>query len=128
MIFRFQNYSNLLWEKIVLVIKKNFWNLRLKAKNLQKPIYLNSERFWNRTQDTLENLIVVLPCLKMQLDYEIWIHVSMSESLKRKMKKAIVRSPIELCQFKLQKMHFRHYSRTRNNVSSYHKVEHCNHL
>jgi hypothetical protein len=24
-----------LWEKIVLVIEKNFWNLRLKAKNLQ---------------------------------------------------------------------------------------------
>ena len=25
-----------LWEKIVLVIKKNFWNSRLKAKNLQQ--------------------------------------------------------------------------------------------
>ena len=28
--------SDLLWEKIVLVIEKNFWNSRLKAENLQK--------------------------------------------------------------------------------------------
>ena len=30
-----QNCSDLLWEKIVLVIEKNFWNLRLKAENWQ---------------------------------------------------------------------------------------------
>ena len=36
MVFCYQNCSDLLWEKIVLVIEKNFWNLRLKAKNLQK--------------------------------------------------------------------------------------------
>ena len=29
-----QKCSNLLWEKNVLVIQKNFWNLRLRAKNL----------------------------------------------------------------------------------------------
>jgi hypothetical protein len=29
------NCSDLLWEKIVLVIEKNFWNSRLKAENLQ---------------------------------------------------------------------------------------------
>ena len=40
----FQRCSDLLWEKIVLVIEKNFWNLRLKAKNLQN--------FW----DHLNNL------------------------------------------------------------------------
>ena len=28
-------FHDLLWEKIVLVIEKNFWNSRLKAKNLQ---------------------------------------------------------------------------------------------
>ena len=41
----------------------------------------------------------------MQLG-RLGIHASMSESLKRKMKKVIVRSPIELCQFKLQKCIF----------------------
>ena len=44
MVFRYQNCSDLLWDKNVLVIKKNFWNLRLKAKNLQN--------FW----DHLNNL------------------------------------------------------------------------
>ena len=36
MVFCHQNCSDLLWEKIVLVIEKNFWNSRLKAKNFQK--------------------------------------------------------------------------------------------
>ena len=31
----YKNCSDILWEKIVLVIEKNFWSLRLKAKNLQ---------------------------------------------------------------------------------------------
>ena len=37
MVFWFENcsYQYLLSEKIVLVIEKNFWNLRLKAENLQ---------------------------------------------------------------------------------------------
>ena len=35
MVFRFQNCSDLLREKIGLVIVKSFWNSRLKAKNLQ---------------------------------------------------------------------------------------------
>ena len=35
MVFCYQNCSALLWEKIVLVIEIFFWNLRLKAKNLQ---------------------------------------------------------------------------------------------
>ena len=34
MVFCYQNCSDLLWEKIILVIKKNFWNWRLKAENL----------------------------------------------------------------------------------------------
>ena len=34
-----QNCSDLLWEKIVLVIEQIFWNTRLKAENFQK--------FWN---------------------------------------------------------------------------------
>ena len=35
-VFCYQNCSDLLWDKIVLVIEKNFWNSRLKAENLQK--------------------------------------------------------------------------------------------
>ena len=35
MVFCYQNCSDLLWEKIVLVIEKNFWNSRLKAENFQ---------------------------------------------------------------------------------------------
>ena len=36
MVFCYQNCSDLLWEKIVLAIEKNFWNSRLKTENLQK--------------------------------------------------------------------------------------------
>ena len=36
MVFCYQNYSDLLWENIVLVIKIVFWDSRLKAQNLQK--------------------------------------------------------------------------------------------
>ena len=36
MVFCYQNCSDLLLEKIVLVIEKNFWNSRLKAEHLQK--------------------------------------------------------------------------------------------
>ena len=36
MVFCYLNCSDLLWEKIVLVIEKNFWNSRLKAENFQK--------------------------------------------------------------------------------------------
>ena len=36
MVFYYQNCSDLLWDKIVLVIEKNFWNSRLKAENFQK--------------------------------------------------------------------------------------------
>ena len=33
-VFCYQNCSDLMWEKIDLVIEKNFWNSRLKAENL----------------------------------------------------------------------------------------------
>ena len=36
LVFCYQNCSNLLWEKIVLVIEKNFWNSRLKAREFAK--------------------------------------------------------------------------------------------
>ena len=42
-VFYYQNCSDQLWEKIVLVIEKNFWNSRLKAENLQK--------FWDHLND-----------------------------------------------------------------------------
>ena len=35
LVFCYQNFSDLQWEKIVLVIEKNFWNSRLKAENFQ---------------------------------------------------------------------------------------------
>ena len=38
MVFCYQNCSELLWEKIVLVTEKDFWNSRLKAKNFQKNL------------------------------------------------------------------------------------------
>ena len=38
-VFCYQNYSDLLLEKVVLVIEKNFWNSRRKAKNLQNFLY-----------------------------------------------------------------------------------------
>ena len=46
--FVYQNCSDLLWEKIVLVIEKNFWNSRLKARicnifEIPRTIYSNSE-------------------------------------------------------------------------------------
>ena len=44
LVFCFQNCSDLLWAKVVLVLKKSFGNSRLKAKNLQKLWdHLNSE-------------------------------------------------------------------------------------
>ena len=48
MVFCYQNCSDLLWEKIVLVIEKNFRSSRLKAENkifeITWTIYSNSER------------------------------------------------------------------------------------
>ena len=49
LLFCYQNCSDPLWEKIALVIKKKFWNSRLKAKNCKNfeitwTIYSNSER------------------------------------------------------------------------------------
>ena len=35
MVFCYENCSDILWEKSVLVIEKNFWNSRLKAKILR---------------------------------------------------------------------------------------------
>ena len=35
MAFCYQNCSDILWERIVLGIEKNFWNSRLQAENLQ---------------------------------------------------------------------------------------------
>ena len=44
MVFCYQICSGLLWEKIVLVIEKNFWNSRLKAENLQKMLYISPQQ------------------------------------------------------------------------------------
>ena len=39
MVFCYQNWSHILWEKIVLVIERNFWNWRI-----TRTIFSNSER------------------------------------------------------------------------------------
>ena len=46
MVFCYQNCSDLLWEKIVLVTEKNFGNSRLKAENLKIFSHSRSEQFW----------------------------------------------------------------------------------
>ena len=46
MIFCFQNCTDLLWEKKVLLIEKHFWNSRLKARNLQN--------FWDYSNNLSE--------------------------------------------------------------------------
>ena len=38
LVFFFQNWSDLLWQKIVLVIEKNFWNSRQKAEKFAKML------------------------------------------------------------------------------------------
>ena len=45
LIFYYQNCSDLLWEKNVLVMGENFWNSRLKAENLQIFWYHNKNLF-----------------------------------------------------------------------------------
>ena len=47
---KFLCYSDLLWEKIVLVIEKNFWNSKLKAENLKK--------FWDHFNNLFEKYMV----------------------------------------------------------------------
>ena len=55
MVFCYQNCSDLLGEKIVLAIKKNFWNSRLKAENLQKILrsfiqkVKGQKKFWYKS-------------------------------------------------------------------------------
>ena len=44
MVFCYQNCSDLLWEKIVLVIEKNFWNWIFKIFEITRTIYSNSQR------------------------------------------------------------------------------------
>ena len=46
LVFCYQNCSDPLWEKNVLAIKKNFWNSRLKAENLQKQTVKGKNNFW----------------------------------------------------------------------------------
>ena len=53
MVFYYQNCPDLLWEKIVLVIEKNFWNLRLKAENLKFFENKNAHQF-SATLDNCE--------------------------------------------------------------------------
>ena len=56
MVFCYQKCSDLLWEKIVLVIEKKFWNSSLKAENLQI--------FWDQVQGQNAFLICSLRFLR----------------------------------------------------------------
>ena len=53
-VFCYPNCSDLLWEKIVLVIEKNFWNLRLNAENFQN--------FWDHYNNLFEQWKVRTIC------------------------------------------------------------------
>ena len=45
MVICYQDFSDLLWEKIVLVMEKNFWNSRIcKIFEITRTIYSNSQR------------------------------------------------------------------------------------
>ena len=58
MVFCYQNCPDLLWEKIVLVIEKFFWNSRLKAKNL--------EIFWDHQNNLFKQWKVrIIFCSRM---------------------------------------------------------------
>ena len=55
MVFCYQNCSDQLWEKIVLVIEKNFLNLRLKAENVYILEVTRTEqeyRLWKKCEST----------------------------------------------------------------------------
>ena len=84
LIFCYQNCSYLLWEKIVLVIKKNFWSSRLKAENLQN--------FWNHY---LEQFIQTV---KGQNNFW-WPNVFLTCSLR-----FLISNKLEQSEFKLQKI------------------------
>ena len=64
MVFCYQNCSDLLWEKIVLVIEKNFWNSRLKAENLQN-FWEHENLFKPVDKIVLSFLRVALPVLNL---------------------------------------------------------------
>ena len=55
MVFCYQNCSDLLWEKIVLVTEKDFWNSRLKAENLGFAKFLRSLEQFIQTVKGLNN-------------------------------------------------------------------------
>jgi hypothetical protein len=60
MVFCHYNCSDLLWEKNVLVIKKNFWNSRLKASNMYQKFFLYQTFFSQYVRtilDTKYNLL-----------------------------------------------------------------------
>ena len=63
MVFCYQNCSDLLWEKIVLVIEKNFWNSKLQAENVQnfeiiRTFYSSSERSEQSLKQNVFNLFL----------------------------------------------------------------------
>ena len=71
LLFCYQNCSDQLWEEIVLVFEKNYWNSRLKPENLQnfditRTIYSNRERseqflVRGRSQTTFTKFCPLLP-------------------------------------------------------------------
>ena len=64
MVFCYQNYSDSLWEEIVLVIEKNIWNSRQKAENLQTTIHSNSVRSFFETECFLNLLFIISNALE----------------------------------------------------------------
>ena len=67
MVYSFQNWFDILWEKNVLVIEKNFCNSRLKAKNMQEKLEKKSLNFlWMRKNLIGENNVFYCCPLSLQ--------------------------------------------------------------
>ena len=58
MVFCYQNCSDLLWKKNVLVIEKNFWNSRLKAENYNPGILHSYQIGWFSSIFHLHGLVI----------------------------------------------------------------------
>ena len=76
MVFCYQNCSDLLWEKIVLVIKKNFWNCKIFE--ITRTIYSNSESSEQfLVTECLFNLFLEV-FVKINIQFLTWISPNLS--------------------------------------------------
>ena len=77
-VFCYQNCSDLLWEKIVLVIKKNFWNSRLKWSERSEQ-FVVTECFFNLFLEVSN--VLSIRTIKIQIGKKILGFRNMQEKL-----------------------------------------------